>query len=507
MIRFVLQPDDDLSLASILVSPLIGWSQNQLLNHGYRGPGHKGKSLWQYLKSGEKHPDVTAPLSGLLAATDFTGIYPFLEEILSGPMQGRRKFIARMGEEVRVPLDEILNAAIEFEQRRGGTLQSFLAWFERGDTEIKREGLSSSNEVRVMTVHGAKGLQAPVVIMADILSDPDRNNERDYTLDLADGGKIPLLPVSKEFQSGRLGETVEKKLKADLAEHHRLLYVAITRAEERLVMAGAIRAPNKDGSYPENSWYPLLLRAMENMGCCWQEEPVFGQVMRFSGTGQAYIKTQKEKDFKKAAFAEIPAWLSAPAPAEEKPPRPLAPSHLDDDDYGEAPAGVGAKRAAEKGRLIHALFERIIGTDLDATLQKAQIWLERNNRDSSIDNGELLHMIRRIIDNPEWQDFFGRDARAEIPLAAVVGETVISGRVDRMHIGANKVRILDFKTGRAIPASPEALPRAYLRQMAHYHAAAEKIFPGRTVESCLLFTHGPVMMPLEESVLAPHRPV
>ncbi|MFC4291996.1 double-strand break repair helicase AddA [Sphingorhabdus arenilitoris] len=507
VIRFVLQPGDDLSLASVLVSPLVGWSQDELLAYGYRGPAHKGKSLWQFLRANPAHEAVVTQLSALLNAADYIGIYAFMEQILSGPMDGRRKFIARMGEEVRVPLDELLNAGIEFEQRRGGTLQTFLAWFERGDTEIKREGIASSNEVRVMTVHGSKGLQAPVVILADILSDPDAKKDRDYTLTLDGNLQIPLLPINKDYQLGQLGTVTEQQKKDDLAEHHRLLYVAMTRAEERLIMAGAIRKANKDGAYPENSWYPILERAMENIGCRWEDDPRFGQVMRYSGSEAAQLKTDKQDEEPVAPVTSIPDWLMRPAPAEEKPPRPLVPSHLDDDDYGDAPASLSMQRAAEKGRLIHALFERITGPDLATAMERAKIWLERNNRDSGIDNDDLLETVRNVIANPHWHDFFGSDAKSEIPLAAVVGETVITGRVDRLHITDDRVRILDFKTGRNIPSSASDLPRAFLRQMAHYQAAVEKIFPGRTVEAYLLFTHGPVMMQLDVALLAPHRPV
>ena len=507
VIRFALQPDDDLSLACILVSPLIGWSQDDLLEHGYRGPKHKNKSLWQFLKAKPEVSDDIAVLSRILAATDYTGIYHFLEGILSGAMQGRKKFTARLGPETLVPIEEMLNAAIQFERTQGGTLQSFLAWFERGNSEIKREGLASSNEVRVVTVHGAKGLQAPVVILADVTADPNAKKERDFALDLEGSVELPMLPITKADRHGTLEDIAEMQEVRDLNEHFRLLYVAMTRAEERLVMAGALGGRRKDGQAPEESWFNLLASAMEQLGCGWEDEPRWGRVLRYNGEERATGGTEEAVSAAIPLPSELPEWLHTPAPEERRPPRPLVPSHLDDDDYGEPPTdGTRAQIAAEKGRLIHAIFERLSGSDVDVMMEQAESWLQINSRNTEIGNAGLLRDIRGVIENTEWSAFFGPDARAEVPLAAIVGESVITGRVDRLLIEGDLVRVLDFKTGRHIPETADALPIANIRQMAHYVSALEAVFPGKKVEALLLFTHGPVMMPLPADLLDPHKP-
>jgi len=156
--------------------------------------------------------------------------------------------------------------------------------------------------------------------------------------------------------------------------------------------------------------------------------------------------------------------------------------------------------------LIHAIFERLSGSDVDVMMEQASRWLEVNNRDPKITNSELLQDIRGVVENPEWSAFFGPDARAEVPLAAIVGESVITGRVDRLLVEDGLIRVLDFKTGRHIPETADALPVAYIRQMAHYVSALEAVFPGKKVEALLLFTHGPVMMPLPADLLDPHKP-
>lgn len=498
-VRFVLQPGDDLSLACLLVSPLFGWSQDDLLKYGYRKPG---VGLWQHLRSQDAISSDMSHLRTMLASADFTTAFQFFETILSGPLDGRKKITARLGAESLVPIEELLNAALQFHQNHGGGLQAFLAWFESSNDEIKREGVSGNNEVRVMTVHGSKGLQAPVVILADITSDPTKKPHGSSELLFDDGNRLPLLNIKKHEKIGRLEEAKELQDAREMAEHARLLYVAITRAQERLVMVGA----RKKEPSTDSSWYPLLQAGMQALGCEWQDEQPWGRVMRYTGPEKPEL-SKSGKDAVPFIFeGDLPQWLLNDAPEESRPPRPLVPSQLGDDDYGDAPPSAAMQLAAQKGKLIHAVFERLPSGDTDEALAQASAWLARNNRAQQINNVEILGHIRRVITNTDFADFFGSNARAEVPLAAVVGEAVITGRVDRLVIEPGKVRVLDFKTGRNVPPNASGLPAAYLRQMAHYVAALEMIFPGSQVEASLLFTHDATLMPLPEQILAPHKP-
>lgn len=505
-VRFSLQPDDDLSLACLLVSPLIGWNQEKLLKHGFRA--RRDISLWQHLRSQEAIAGDIEPMRLMLANADFTTCYQFLEQILSGSIAGRRKFAARLGSEALVPMEEMLNAAILFDQQHCGGLQSFLAWFDRGDIEIKRDGESGSNEVRVMTVHGAKGLQAPVVILADITSDPTRKADRSVELIIDEGRRTPLLPIRKAEESGRLGEIVEQQKTRDLQENKRLLYVAVTRAEERLIMGGALSA-NRKGVVPVESWYIAIEQAMISLGCEWQADGRWGTLMRLAGhdgiVGQP--KPVEKLDAVPCTISqEVPEWLFTVAPDEQRPPRPLVPSRIEDDDYGDAPASFAMRTATERGKLIHSIFERIGDSPVDVALDAAMAMLEKTNRNPDIPNAVLVETVRAVITNPQWRIFFGANARSEVPLAAVVGESVITGRLDRMVVEPQLIRILDFKTGRNVPQDEESVPVPYLRQMAHYVSALEVIFPGRKVEAALLFTHSPSMVALSDAAIARYKP-
>lgn len=503
VIRFVLQPEDDLSLACILVSPIIGWDQDRLLQHGYRG--NRRVSLWQHLREQEAIAADIEPLRVVLDAADYVTVFNFLEDILSGPIGARRKFVARLGTEALVPIEEMLNTALQFQQQQGGGLQSFLGWFDRGDIEIKREGEGSANEVRVMTVHGSKGLQAPVVILADTTSDPSKKPDRSAELLMDEGRRTPLLPIRNSEQSGRLAEIVEMQKVRELQEHKRLLYVAITRAEERLIMAGSLGVSRK-GEAPADSWYLMLERGMTALGCSWGTDARWGRSMRHVGDDGVIgvPKAYKQADAAHPVIqVEAPLWLFSKAPNEARPPRPLVPSRLDDDDFGDAPASLAMRAAAERGKLLHALFERVTGTD---SLEAAKAWLDVTVRDPVIDKAQLLDAVRTVIETPEWSAFFGPEARAEVPLAALVGETVITGRIDRLVVEPGFVRFVDFKTGRSIPQDEGGVAKPYLRQMAHYAAALQTIFPDSKIEASLLYTHEPRLVTLSDELLAAYKP-
>jgi ATP-dependent helicase/nuclease subunit A len=348
-------------------------------------------------------------------------------------------------------------------------------------------------------------LQAPVVILADTTSDPGKKPDRSAELLMDEGRRTPLLPIRSSEQSGRLAEIVEMQKERELQEHKRLLYVAITRAEERLIMAGSLGTSRK-GEAPADSWYVMLERGMTALGCSWDTDPRWGGVMRHVGgdgaTGVPKV-TKKTDAPHPAVQIEPPLWLFAKAPDEARPPRPLVPSRLDDDDYGDAPASLAMRAAAERGKLLHALFERVTGT---ASLDAAKSWLDVTVRDAAIDKAQLLDSVRKVIETPEWAAFFGPEARAEVPLAALVGETVITGRIDRLVVEPGLIRFVDFKTGRSVPQDEGGVSKPYLRQMAHYAAALQTIFPDSTIEASLLFTHAPRLITLSDELLAAYKP-
>ncbi|WP_084579830.1 double-strand break repair helicase AddA [Sphingomonas azotifigens] len=499
-IRFALQPEDDLSLASLLVSPLIGWSQDELMAAAVRERG----GLWRHLR--ETQPaDRLAPLYDLLRRADLATPYRFLEEILSGPLQGRRKLLLRLGEEARDPIEELLNAALTFETRATPSLQRFLDWFDRGDVEIVRDAAQPQPAVRVMTAHGSKGLQAPLVILADATIDPKSN--RRSTLKWAPDGldPFPILRPKGAEVTEVLAEAMTVASARELQEHWRLFYVAATRAESQLVIAGAL-GPKAKGEPPEASWYAASVAAFDALGVPVDE----AGVRTFRGVVPPAPGRPIAPPAREAARATpvLPSWLHAPAPQEARPPRPLAPSSLGDDRVADPPPGPALRAAAERGRLLHALFERLPAVAPGARRSAAERWLAGAGgiADASA-RAELIDAALGVTEDPQFAELFGPDALGEAPIAAVVADgVVVSGTVDRLVVLPDRVRVVDFKTGRRAPATLGDVPPYHLRQMAAYAAALRVIFPARTVEAALLYSAGPRLYLLPDDLLEAHKP-
>ncbi|MGP1282754.1 MAG: double-strand break repair helicase AddA [Parasphingopyxis sp.] len=511
-LRLALQPEDDLNFANLLVSPLIGWSQDEL----YALAKGRRSSLWSALRDAFETEDPQSGNMGdarlvvnaILDQADFVTPYQLLESILSGPVQGRKKLLARLGEEARDPIEELLNAALLFEADNPPSLQHFLDWFDRGDAEIKRDPAAPLDAVRVMTVHGAKGLQAPLVILADATFDPDLARSRTVDFELADDRPpVPLPYPRKAEQVDALADAVERQKAADREEHWRLLYVALTRAEEQLVIGGSLGPRNRDDA-PQNSWYAAVERAMDAFGGDWRDSDLWQGVRLFDGAA-APQSSPRGAATRRSAPPDLgkPDWLGRPAPREERPPRPLAPSSLGADTVADPPPDAAMLEAAERGTLLHALFERLPDVEPSRRKAAALAWLEGSaGIDDPSRRKTLAEDALAVIDDPGFADIFGPDALAEAPIAAVVGDIVVSGTVDRLLVGDDAVRVVDFKTGRVVPDGIDAVPEGHVRQMAAYAGALQVIFPNRRIEASLLYTAGPRLIPLSEQDVAANKP-
>ncbi len=502
-LRFAAQPFDDLTLASLLVSPLIGWSQEQLLEHGYRG---KDVPLWEHLRR-SSHPDVAASveqLNLLLAKADYDPPQALLHWLLVGPWQGRRKLIARLGREANDPVDELLNAAHAYAMAATPSLAGFLAWFDAGEGELKRELDSAAGLVRVMTVHGAKGLQAPIVILADATGNPKVGPGE--KLDLAephnDERKIPLPGLKQAERAGRIAEAYEKLEREVEQEHWRLLYVAMTRAEEALYVAGALTTRDK-GEVPEGSWYAQL-RALFGAED-WVDDPIWKARLDWGDLPE--MVPVDGVPVRLPLPEPVPAWLNAAAGAEPRPPRPLAPSSLGEDASPDPPFPLGSgAEAARRGVLIHKLLERLPAVSASERAGAGGRWLAKNAPGLAEEarDAMIVHALA-VIDHPDWADLFSAHALAEVPIAAVVGERVVAGTIDRLLVAKDRIRLIDFKTARRPPESLEQVPVSILRQMAAYAAALEAAYPGREIEAALLYTQAPRLIAIPAGLLARHK--
>jgi ATP-dependent helicase/nuclease subunit A len=492
-IRFVLQPDDDLNLAALLVSPIIGWDQDGL----YAAAFGRSGTLWRAIR--EHAPSA---LSAMLTMADVVTPYRFLEAILSGEIDARRKLIARMGHEIRDSVDELLSAALAFEQNATPTLQQFIDWFDRGDVDVKRDPSAPEAAVRVMTVHGAKGLQAPIVVLADATRDPDNKRATQIDWTIEDGLTLPIFKPRSAESIEVINAAAAADDQREREEHWRLLYVAMTRAEERLYIGGAYsRRQASKGELSPDCWHSACARALSALGAATEAD---GALVHANLPRSVAMVPRPAAEAKPLA---LPEWARAQAPQESRPPRPLAPSSLGKDDIAIPPPSAALRSAAERGRLMHSLFERLPDVVAGNRVAAGLRWLERSAGVADpLLRAALIADALRVIDDANFADIFAPGALVEAPIAGVVNGIVISGTVDRLIIRDRQIIVIDFKTGSRIPRNAEAVPRTHLRQMSAYASVLAGIFPQHEIAANLLYTAGPTLLSLSVDLIEAHKP-
>jgi len=473
LFRFLLQPGDDLALAEALKSPLFGYDDDDLfaVAHGREG------SLWSSLRARRPGNPATRRLAELLSRADFIRPHELIASLLVP--EGRRRFVGRLGAQAEEVLDEMLARALAYERDNVPTLQGFVAWLSAGEAEIKRDLEQGRDEVRIMTVHGAKGLEAPIVFLPDTARYPKALDALfwDERAVYWPGRGRKATPDLDRLKARR-----DRKIAED---YNRLLYVALTRAADRLVICGWSGKPEPD----ERSWYAIARRAL-------------GEGLEEPQTRAVQIATSEAK----SAPLALPAWIERGPPPEPAPPVPLAPSRLAEEPPA-LPGRVEDPRPALRGKLIHRLLQSLPELEPKVRAAAARRFLSRPAHGLGGEEIEaMLGETLGLLDHPDFAAVFAPDSLAEVPVAGLVDGLAISGQIDRLARVGDRVLVVDYKTGREPPTRVEDVPEAYLAQMAAYAACLAAIHPGKRIEAALLWTATPRLMPLPDSLLAAHAP-
>ncbi|MBL0914958.1 MAG: PD-(D/E)XK nuclease family protein, partial [Sphingopyxis sp.] len=392
--------------------------------------------------------------------------------------------------------------ALAFEQLEVPSLLGFLTRIDASTADIKRQTEARSDVVRVMTVHGSKGLQAPIVILADATDDP-ASKRLSFDLSLGGWDKLPAFALGKEERHGKVADAHDAKARAELQEHWRLLYVAMTRAEELLVVTGT----RKSDELTVDNWHSAVDAVMEDMGLGWEDAgPRWGRKRVHAAHGKKWARPTKAKG-PVAVPVVVPDWAHRPAPEEARPPQPLAPSALGEDDVASPPQGTARADAVSRGLLLHALFERLPPVAPARRRAAALHWLgvQAPTLDDAA-RSAMVDEVLAVIEDPAHAALFGPGSLAEVPLSAVVDGVVVAGIVDRLLVADESVTVIDYKTGRHVPETAQAVAPAYLRQMAAYRDALRVIFTGKRVEAALLYTAAPRLIALDDALLDAHKP-
>jgi len=496
----LLLPDDDLALATVLKSPLFGLSEEQLFALAYGRTTSLRTALRAKAGADPQLAAASAALDELARQARALTPFAFYAHVL-GAGQGRARLLARLGIEAADPLDEFLNLALVYEQRQTPSLQGFLSWLRAAQSEVKRDMEIARDEVRVMTVHGAKGLEAKNVILIDATTlRPEGLPPRLLTAPIAGAppdSKALIWNAAKDKDTGPMAAARSEALDAARDEYRRLLYVGLTRAAERLVVCG-VKGVNK---IPAGCWYELVSDALKPLSSE-ETDADGGKVWRFSKG--APIEAVAASPAQAAAPPAEPDWLRAGASSVIAGVRTVTPSS-DEEAAGRAKGGSRAA-ALMRGSLTHRLLQSLPDIAADRRPQAAQEFLARSGKVLAEHlRREIEEEVDVLLRHPRFAALFDPGSRAEVPIVGKLnlGHEIIrvSGQVDRLAVTQDAVLIADFKTNRPAPRRIENVPPSYVRQLALYRAVLTKLYPEKSVRAALVWTEVPDLMELSAEAL------
>jgi ATP-dependent helicase/nuclease subunit A len=487
LLQFATMADDDLSLAEAMRSPLLGFSEAELFNVAH---GRKG-TLWQSLRDRTEFNTALCIINDMRKQVDYLRPYELIERLLI-KHKGRENLLARLGLEIEDGIDELLSQAMQYESLETPTLTGFLHWFVSGKVEIKRD-MGDVNQIRIMTVHGAKGLEAPIVILPDTSRRPRPNSDQvtitnDLAIWRATGGE----GSTQQNEAEALAKT------NDEAERMRLLYVALTRAESWLIICGAGEKPS------DTSWYSL---ASDAMGVCGATEANFDKIgagMTLQNDAWAGLRQVAVSPETNTIEPSTPDWLKTMAPKIARPLQPIAPSKLAGSKALPNDDALPEEDAKRRGRHLHKLLEYMPNQPTDTWVQYGQSLL--NGETDAPDQNQTTELIEEaiaLLANPDLHHiFFDPNSMAEVGITAPLeplGRDMM-GYIDRLIISDSTVLVVDFKSNVGIPATVQQTPKGILAQQGAYLLALQQIYPDHVIDIAVLWTRTGEIMSIPHNI-------
>ncbi|MES0870070.1 double-strand break repair helicase AddA [Pseudovibrio sp. SCP19] len=521
--RFILLPEDDLSLACVLKSPLFGLLDDDLFEIAHETPGvPRPGTLWHELlrksENSEKWQIVRKQLEIWRDRADFVPPFEFYAKIM-GTDGYRQKFRERLGTEVDDVLDEFLSLTLTYEKSGTPGMEGFLAWLAEAPTEIKRELNAAKGMVRIMTVHGSKGLEAPYVILADGCNAPVSSLHAPVMVEKQRAGDTEAAPAlvwlpNKAQRTAWHEEALELLADEQKEEYRRLLYVALTRAKDRLVVCGW--SP-KRGPHDE-CWYTLTRNGLIEEAR--EQTDANGEVSAWIWTKggiekpePVLLQSEKAESQQQAA---MPDWISKNVSAPERIRRLKPSAAFEEMEAKESIEQQDPKDALEaarqpedwplvRGRIVHRLLEFLPDLPEDQRLVSAERFLASSLPERFEDKRErLLDDVLGTLGTPEFAELFSANGRAEVPIQGMLtgedGKPVeIFGLIDRLLVNDEEVIILDFKTNAYVPRSVQDVSETYVAQLAVYRKLLSELYPDKRIRALLLYTSGPrlIEIPVE----------
>lgn len=515
-------PQDELNLAGVLKSPLFTHDDgvtrfddnNDLFELAYKRAnlGLRDR-LAEAVAAGKPYKRACEQLDRWQNLAARSSVFDFYSAVLSRD-GGRRALLGGLGPEAADPIDAFLQLALEYEEQHAPSLAGFLAWLGATQADIRRDMDQAGGEVRVMTVHGAKGLEAPIVFLPDTCSAPE-TRKIDSVLFTDDN--IPVWRLKSDYATSVTDELRNQAFEGLMEEYNRLLYVAMTRARYRLYVCGFIKPRGKTAAAdaPQGSWYAMMHTALAGGETALLQPHVASDDFCTWRAGDPQVADDKESSGGNAAQASVPPeWAHVPAPAISAPHRWLAPSRMDaagetDDGWSRetalSPLAPRTNTRFRRGQLVHRLLQSLPELPGEQREAAAHRFLSANGV-SEPELGATVAEVLMLFADPRFAAVFSAAARPEVSIAAMIDlpdreKLGLTGQIDRLLVEPDRVLVVDFKTNRPPPDSVNGVPDIYLRQLAAYSKALQRVYPGRAIECALLWTDAPALMPVPNAML------
>lgn len=475
LFKFLLFNEDDLNLANIVKSPFLNFSESDL----YSLCEYKDKnkcSLWDALKN--SFPDSAGlVISDLIIKKDELSIYEFLFYLFETKKM-RKNFKERFNHTADDVINEFLNITNEYEKNHNNsTFLNFINFIENTELLIKRDMEQSSNEIRIMTIHSSKGLESPIVILPDTNHQTRTIQKIDRILNYKEDGNDYSIPIIQKEETAKIKEIKDKMKKETEDEYLRLLYVAITRAENELYIFDYARRgePNK------NSWYQILKESLQNMGAKSRKNIGLDEDILYVGDENIFGKKFAiEEVVNENNEEKLKTLLTIIGSNKQNPDeiKIINPSTFYTENNLNTP--VENSDNIEKGKTIHKLLEILPSSKEEDWIDIIDIYLKNKNNKEEIKN-----IVLSVLNNKEFRFLFSKDSRSEVPVFGKIGKDIISGKIDRLAIVDNKVYIVDYKNTNKLPSN---IPQKYMKQLELYKEVLSKIYTDKTIECYILWT-------------------
>jgi len=509
----LLLPQDDLALAVALKSPLFGLTDDDLFRLAWQRKRPLREALTAHAATDDRFRDALARLEQCERHAVSETPFAFYAWLLGGD-GGRARILRRLGHEANDALDEFLELALNHERKAPASLQGFMAWLRAADTEVKRDMEITRDEVRVMTVHGAKGLEASVVFLVDTTTSP-QDTQRLKLIHLPHGNAGPHAPGVVVWAGRKADDpadvaTARSAMLLDTEdEYRRLLYVAMTRAADRLVIGGCL--PGNMNTVRKSSWYDLMKTGLANSGLQLQELTTpYGVVKRYARAEEIASSESAAAAPEAAVPIALPAWLRTPARSETSTGSLVRPSDPADDSGHQVRTGESLllrARALQRGTLVHRLLQSLPDIAAERRREAALAYLARNADGwSDAEQAALAEGALALIADARFAPVFAPGSRAEVSIVGRLERpgrppALVSGQIDRLVVTPSEVLIVDYKTNHAPPGLATEAPQGYVRQLTLYRAVLRKLYPQKPVRAALLWTETPELMEISTPAL------